>query len=113
MKTIYLYDEKRKLTSVRVVDDTYQLASGETLLEPDRTEYPPYTLNDEGTAWHGLTLEQYQAAHPETKASHNLEQMMIMKQQAQLTQLTEQGKQLQELAMRQQMQIVQLQKKNK
>lgn len=113
MRTVYTYDKDRKATGSKIVNNEYQLAAGETLLEPDRSLYPPYVLSADGSAWSGTSKEDYLRQHPIPQVQPTFEQQMIMKQQARLAQLTEQSKQLQQLAMKQQMQIAQLQKDNK
>lgn len=61
MKLVCIYDENRKLIGRKFVEDDYQLAVGETFVKPTDDLWPPYTLNVDGTAWSGLSLEEYQA----------------------------------------------------
>jgi hypothetical protein len=108
MDKVYLYDEDGNYTGYKEVYSDYQPQQWETFLKPDPTLYRP---KFDGAKWTGVTHEEYDTARQ--IATPNPEQIMIMKQQAQLAQLTEQSKQLQQLAMKQQMQIAQLQQNNK
>lgn len=59
MKTVYEFDNDRKLISRKVVADDYTLNDHEVTVKPSDDEYPPYLINPDKTAWSGLTLEQY------------------------------------------------------
>lgn len=68
MKTVYVFDDSRKLIDRKIVSDGYVLTDHEVTVKPSDDEWPPYLLNEDKTAWSGLTLEQYkQVNHLENK----------------------------------------------
>lgn len=86
--------------NIKVMGDNYQLASsGETLVEP--TGYKP---KFDGTEWIASKKPDPQPTSP------TLEQQMVMRQQAQIAQLSKSNKQLQQLVMNQQAAIIKIQK---
>lgn len=58
MNKVYLYDEEGNYTGYKEVFPNYQPQQWETLVKPDLTLYKN---KFDGTAWHGLTMEQFQA----------------------------------------------------
>lgn len=75
MKLIYFYNDQRQLDHSELVDDDYQLPANATDIRPADGLYEPLTFT--GSAWTGVTREEWLANHPEPEPIEPSEQDKI------------------------------------
>ena len=75
MKLIYFYNDQRQLDHSELVDDDYQLPANATDIRPQDGLYEPLTFT--GSAWTGVTREEWLANQPEPEPVEPTEQDKI------------------------------------
>ncbi|BDZ30641.1 hypothetical protein RA086_05675 [Lactiplantibacillus sp. WILCCON 0030] len=88
---LYFWDEDEVLDHSELImtDDGLPdpLPSNSTLIAPANGLFEPIHINSDRTAWFGISKEEWLAAHPAPKPEPTAEQMMLMQQASDITQL--------------------------